>query len=108
MYRLRIQYTHTHTHYFQLQYTMSVSAEVIAYCKHLDNSIIGCWEPPPPGYEGERDETNDRDWAGAIAVRLREMRLEEVVAEVKRRVRDEALRMRLVGEVWRVGGGVAT
>ena len=85
-----------------LSHTMSISSELIAYCKHVDNSIIGCWEPPPPGYELEVNETDDGDWTEAITVRLRQMRLEEVVAEVGRRVQDEGLREALVGEIERV------
>ena len=84
---------------------MSISSELIAYCKHVDNSIIGCWEPPPPGYELEVNETDDGDWTEAITVRLRQMRLEEVVAEVGRRVQDEGLREALVGEIERVVKG---
>ena len=84
---------------------MPISSELIAYCKHVDNTIIGCWEPPPPGYEGEVYETDDGDWMDAITLRLRQMRLEEVVAEVGQRVTDDGLREALVGEIERVVKG---
>ena len=84
---------------------MPISSELIAYCKHVDNTIIWCWEPLPPGYEGEVYETDDGDWTDAITLRLRQMRLEEVVAEVGQRVTDEGLREALVGDIERVVKG---
>ena len=77
---------------------MAISAELIAYCK-LGNSIIGCWEPPPLGYDNEPDDTDDTDWAHAITVRLREMVLADVLAEVKRNVDDDKMRVQLYDEI---------
>ena len=77
---------------------MPVSANLIAYCKR-GNSIIGCWEPTPPGYENESDDTDDTDWADAITVRLKVMVLADVLAEVKRNVSDDKLRVQLYDEM---------
>ena len=84
-----------------MKHIMHVSANLIAYCKR-GNSIIGCWEPPPPAYENEPDETDDDDWAHAITKRLNEMVLADVLAEVKRSVSDDTLRVQLYDEIMHI------